>query len=78
MLLFCFADCNKTSSGNNDYPGPPANPPVVKSDVEFYLTTGNQASLLQKQTTPLVFTTASNGYADIIVDTTQTFQTVKG
>src|SRR5215218_7118453 len=78
MLLFCFADCNKTASQNNENPEPPIDPPAPKSDVEFYLTTGNQASLLQKQTTSLVFTTASNGYADIVVDTTQGFQTIDG
>jgi len=78
MLLFCFADCNKSTPQNNGNTQPPVNPPAAKSDVEFYLTTGNQASLLQKQTMSLVFTTASNGYADITVDTAQTFQTIDG
>ncbi len=77
MVLFCFADCNKSNNGNGD-PQPPVNPPAVKSDVDFYLTTGNQTSLLQKQSTSLVFTTATNGYPDITIDTTQVFQTIDG
>lgn len=79
FLLFAFADCNKGGSSNGGTPTPPpVNPPAAKSDVDFYLTTGNQTSLLKKQNSSLVFTTATNGYPDIIVDTTQTFQTVDG
>ncbi len=64
-----FRQCRRPGAGN---------PPPAKSEVEFYLTTGNQTSLLQKQSTSLVFTTASNGYPDILVDTAQTYQTVDG
>ncbi|RYF85915.1 MAG: glucosylceramidase [Chitinophagaceae bacterium] len=82
VVLFSFADCNKGNSSNNGgggggNPGP-VNPPAAKADVDFYLTTGNQSSLLKKQATSLVFTTATNGYPDIIIDTTQTYQTVDG
>lgn len=48
------------------------------SDVAFYLTTGNQSSLLQKQNTPLAFRTAASSNPEITVDSTQTFQTVDG
>jgi len=80
VLLFGFADCNKNKGpgqGGNPTPGP-VNPPAAKSDVDFYLTTGSQSSLLKKQSTSLVFSTATNGYPDIIVDSTQGFQTVDG
>lgn len=79
LVLFCFADCSKGSS-NNGSGTDPVNPPPgsTKSDVDFYLTTGNQASLLKKQTTTLAFTSATNGYPDILVDTTQTYQSVDG
>ena len=77
FFLFSFADCSKKQTPGGENPSP-VNPPAVKSDVEFYLTTGSQTALLKKQTTNLVFTTATNGYPDIIVDTTQTYQTVDG
>jgi glucosylceramidase len=78
VLLFALSDCSK--SGTNCCGGgpPPPPPPPVKSDVDFYLTTGNQTSLLKKQTTTLAFTTAANGYPDILVDTAQTYQSVDG
>lgn len=78
LLLFGFADCGKNNGSGNGGTTPPVNPTPVQSDVDFYLTTGNQAALLQKQKTALAFSTASNGYPDILVDSTQSFQTVDG
>jgi glucosylceramidase len=76
MLLLGFSDCHKdkTSDGGG---GTPVNPPV-KSDVDFYLTNGSQTALLQKQKGNLVFGSATNGWPDITVDTTQTYQTIDG
>jgi glucosylceramidase len=77
MLLFGFTDCNKTKT-----PVDPVSPPVdttpSKSDVAFYITTGNQVALLQKQNTIVVFKSASNGYPDIIVDSSQAYQSIDG
>ena len=76
VLLLGFIDCNKNKTQDNG--GTKPDLPPSKSDVDFYLTTGNQSSLLQKQNITLAFKTASNGYPDIIVDTSQTYQTVDG
>lgn len=73
MLLATFACSKKSSSSGNR-----VIPPPVTNDVSFWLTTGDQVSLLQKQTTVLSFGTNSNAYPMIDVDSTQTFQTVDG
>lgn len=77
FLILGFSDCHKNKTPDNGGTGP-VTPPATQSDVDFYLTTGNQTSLLQKQTTPIVFKTATNGYPDIIVDTAQAFQAIDG
>jgi glucosylceramidase len=46
--------------------------------MSFWMTTGNQVALLQKQNASLVFGTKANGYPDITVDTAQTYQSVDG
>jgi glucosylceramidase len=83
-LYYCFIltlgliGCNKNNDQDNNSGTGPVMPTPVQSDVEFYLTTGNQTSLLEKQKTNLAFGTASNSYPDILVDTTQTYQTIDG
>jgi glucosylceramidase len=74
-----FACCKKDPKGNVD-PKPPVDTTTkpAKSDVVFYLTTGNQSALLQEQNTTLAFGTESNFYPEIVVDTTQTYQTIDG
>ena len=58
---------------------PSANfPAVKKKDIDFWLTKGDQTSLLQKQTNVLRFGTTANSYVNITVDTRQRFQTVDG
>lgn len=76
VLLAGFINCHKSKGSGGG--GDPVTPPVTKSDVDFYLTTGSQTSLLQKQSTVLAFSTKTNGYPDITVDESQTFQTVDG
>lgn len=78
FLIFGFSDCHKNNTPDDGGGTGPVTPPVTKSDIDFYLTTGNQTALLQKQSAPIVFKTAANGYPDIIVDTAQTFQTIDG
>jgi glucosylceramidase len=73
MLLATFACSKKASSSGNTVTTPPAT-----NDVNFWLTAGDQSSLLQKQGTTLSFGTNSNAYPFIDVDSTQTFQTIDG
>lgn len=79
FLLMGFACCKKDPKGSVEQ-----KPPVdttakpTKSDVAFYLTTGSQSALLQKQNTVLAFGTESNFYPVIVVDTTQTYQSIDG
>ena len=49
-----------------------------KNDMSFWLTTADQGSLLQKQSSTLTFGTNSNAYPNIDVDSTQKFQTIDG
>ncbi|MBB1285105.1 glucosylceramidase [Flavisolibacter sp. BT320] len=80
FLLLIAVSCSKnngnSNQGGNNGGGGTVTPKT--SDVSFYLTTGNQSSLLQKQTTVLSFGTTANNYPKIIVDTTASFQTVDG
>jgi glucosylceramidase len=77
FLFLVFFSCSKKSSGGST---PVTPPPVVTgtNDVDFWLTTGDQLTLLQKQSTTLSFGTTSNTYPYIDVDTTQILQTVDG
>ncbi len=72
-VLHCSQDNTAGSGGAASVDPPPAAP-----GVEFYVTTGDQSCLLKKQNAPLFFRTAANGYPDIVVDTTQRYQTVDG
>lgn len=85
LLVICFflsvgfTDCNKNKS-KTDPPGNGGgntNPPI-SSDVSFYLTKGDQSALLQKQTYPIQFKDGSNSNPDIIIDSTQSFQSIDG
>ncbi|MGE5519083.1 MAG: glycoside hydrolase family 30 protein [Candidatus Dadabacteria bacterium] len=76
LLLLLLIGCNKTPSNGNG--GHIDTTPVVKPDMDFWLTTSNQSILLQKQNANLVFKTATNGYPEIMVDTTQVYQTIDG
>jgi len=78
LIIFLFAcSCSKSSTGNA--PAPVPVPPVVaNNDIDFWLTTPDQITLLQKQSTILSFSTIANTYASIEVDSTQTYQTVDG
>ncbi len=83
LLLICLFvtafSCKKNnSSGEGNNGGGGGVVPPKASDVSFYLTTGNQSSLLQKQNSVLAFGSTSNINPDIVVDTTQTFQSVDG
>jgi glucosylceramidase len=75
FILFFCGDCSKTGSSASTAQ-PPSAPAV--NDVDFWLTTGDQASLLQQQSGVLSFGTTANAYNTIDVDSIQTYQTIDG
>ncbi len=79
MLLFCFIllNCAKPSS-NSPTPIVPLVVTVAKSDIELWLTKGDQSALLQKQSNELVFGTTTNTYTNIDIDSTKQFQSIDG
>lgn len=78
FLIIAVSSCQKNNAGNDGGGVIVPPPPPAKSDVDFYLTTGIQSSLLQKQNLSLVFGTISNASPEIVVDTTQAYQTIDG
>lgn len=76
IITIWLASCNaKCSSKGTDNPGPP---PAGNPDVESWLTTGDETSLLKKQTTVISFGTANNGFPNIDVDSATSYQTIDG
>lgn len=82
LMLVWVALVGGCKKGNGGNPGggnpPPGPPPTVQSDVSFYLTRADQSALFKKQNVSLLFSTASNSYSTIEVDTTQVFQSMDG
>jgi glucosylceramidase len=72
-VLLVSSNCKKKSSDS-----PPVTPPSTGASVEYWITTGNKTKLLQKQTTALNFSDASNTNPSIIVDSASQFQSVLG
>ena len=81
VILIIMASCDK---GKKDIVTPPVIPPITdpggttKSDVLFWLTDPDQMVYLKKQSTVLNFSSSSNYNPSIVVDTTQTYQTMDG
>jgi glucosylceramidase len=71
--IFLCGDCSKKNDGT---PTPPVETPAGTAD--YWVTTGNQASLLKKQTTAAPFLSASANMTSIEVDSTRKFQTIDG
>ena len=69
--------CCSRNAEENKKPDPPV-PPVVKNEVDVWITKGDESVKLQKQTTPVVFTVSTNVYQNIDIDVSQTYQTVDG
>lgn len=81
FFVIAFSAIHISCSSSNDIIDPPTptpTPPVVKNEVDFWLTKGDQTALLQKQTGILAFGNGINIYPNIEVDGTQTYQTVDG
>ncbi|MET0638279.1 MAG: glycoside hydrolase family 30 beta sandwich domain-containing protein [Chitinophagaceae bacterium] len=76
-LFLLLAGCSQGGSDEDNTPPPP---PTVDpaSDVEYWLTRGNELVKLRKQAVGLLFNTTANTDATITVDETATFQTIDG
>lgn len=69
--------CCSRSSEDTKKPDPPT-PPIVKNEVDFWITKGDESIKLQKQNTPVAFTASTNVYQNIDLDISQTYQSVDG
>ena len=75
--LLIIQSCSKASSGdttNTNTTGTGTTTTAVTS----WLTTANEAFLLQKMTTPLNFSSVANTNINLTVDSTQTYQSIDG
>jgi glucosylceramidase len=72
FLLFFSGNCNKNSNQRNVVP------PASLQNVETWLTTADQSSLLQKGTVPLYAGNPSNTYPSIFLDSTMVYQSIDG
>jgi glucosylceramidase len=71
-LLSVYSNCSKNNKPEEENPPPPT------TGITAWITKGDKSVLLQKQTSLLPFTSASNTNPTVEVDSTQTFQTVDG
>lgn len=78
LFVFGFAKCQKGSPDAGGGGETPDTPVVKGTPVAFYLTKADQTVLFQKQPASLEFRNGANGYPDITVDTTTTYQSVDG
>ena len=80
FLVFALSCANRTSPLPTDPdPVPPVNPGGSgKSDIVSWITSPDQMMFFKKQSTELNFSSSSNYFPSILVDTTQTFQTMDG
>jgi glucosylceramidase len=76
ICLFAFLSCSKQNSGQN--PPPPGGNSTSSQTISYWLTTGDQNSLLQRQSATIRFDTIPNAYPVISVDSTQKFQSIDG
>ena len=78
VTIFGFAACSHGGSETPEPIDPVVPPPGVVNEVDFWMTTGDQVSLLAKQLGARAFGTVANSYATITVEETKTFQSVDG
>lgn len=72
--LFIYGDCSKKGGGNT------AQSPVipVSNDMDMWMTKADQSVLLQKQAVTLSFSSTSNSFPTINVDSSTSYQTIDG
>ena len=78
VFVLLQSNCSKSASDNPVENPPITSPPTGTSDVDFWLTQGNQAVKLAKQNAFLQFGTITNNYPIITVDDLQTYQSIDG
>lgn len=82
LLLMLGVGLGCGTGQDNQQPAPPADStPVetpVSSDVSLWLTNADQSALFEKQNISLNFSTATNSFPTITVDTSQTYQSMDG
>ncbi len=79
VLAISLASCSKSKTETQPEPDPtPTTPVVEKSDVTYWLTNPEQSIYLKKQNTALNFSSSANYNSTIVVDTTQTYQSIDG
>jgi glucosylceramidase len=78
MLTVSILFLSCSSSNEVATQTPPPTPPVVTNEMDFWLTKGNQSSMLQKQSSILAFSANPNNYPNIVVDETSVFQSIDG
>ena len=77
IMLIATCACSKKNPARN--PEAPLVPPeIVKTEVNFWLTKGDQSSLLTRQNIALNFSTTTNSNPTIEVDPNTTFQSIDG
>lgn len=78
LLLMGFISIQSNCSKSGDTSTTVTNPPPASSgNIDYWITTGDQSKLLQKESS-IAFGTVSNSYSNIEVDSTKTFQTIDG
>lgn len=83
IMLFDIG-CGRTKSPAQNPSIPPQDttnqnpPPTTKSDLQFWLTNGDQSVLFEKQNGSLNFSNQANNNPTIIVDSSITYQTIEG
>ncbi len=76
--LLALLSCSKKNNGASTPTSPTPAPVHTGDSVSFWLTSADQSSLLQKQTTLMQFDTLPNAYPFLDVDSTQHNQTIDG
>lgn len=76
LLSICMVclGCNNNGDNHTD----PNQSTQVKNEVDMWLTSSDQKSLLTKQNTVIAFTEKPNNYPSIVIDTSIEFQSIDG
>ncbi|MCX6334160.1 MAG: glucosylceramidase [Bacteroidia bacterium] len=79
LVVLCMSGCSKPKKGDPPSPNPPPAPETfVKTDVMFWLTKADSTVRFKRQNIALNFSSTAAASTTIVVDTTQTFQTIEG
>ncbi len=76
VIAFLFS-CSKKNNPPAP-PSPPSPPGAVAMEASYWITTSDKTAALQLQPVNLIFGTSANSNENILVDSTQLFQTIDG